>query len=331
MRIHRSLGGHVAAVSALTFVSGCSLLLDVQVASSGPCSAQADCPNDQYCVDFACRAGCSSDKDCTGGTVCLASSDAPTACLPADSGVAGSDGAVATDGGTDAALEAGSSDAASSPRDGSEDAPWESSAEGSANGGAACADDTGCDRLTQACVDGRCRILRWASPQSDALEPLPAAPSQRGTDYVTMGERRAQRVQVAQAGVLIRVGILGSTSHQPYSFEIALYSGEAYPQHPVFVSSTQICSTASNPEGRQEVPIDVSERVHVDAGTYWIAFAALSGPIVLQTSGQADSAESFVPDSGTPFMDPFSGTGDPVGTITKYALEIYAVVAIDPM
>jgi hypothetical protein len=297
----------------LMIASGCGFILDVESAeSSGPCSDTSGCPTGLVCFDGTCRNHCNTDRDCRNGLECIEADGGPTCTIAmlTDAGRESSDVGVAV---PEASVAAHTMDAEASA--------------GDTLDGNSC---VGCDPLTPACIDGACPQLRWSSPESNYAEPQPVQPDERF--YVGLDPNRlyAQRIEVDNGGYLVKLGMLASTAQKPYPFRLALYDDDGgYPLHPFVTPPVQLIGDDGQGTGRQEVL--VSPAVHLDRGTYWIAFVSQGSALVLQSTGaQIATAEWTVPATGNPWLDPFPSDSEPPMARMDDALDIYAVVALDP-
>jgi hypothetical protein len=289
------------ALSGLVFVSGCSLLLDLDVSQAGPCVTTADCPATQVCVHAVCSSDVPADASVADGGA-MSEASAPTAdvseATPSDACSSGDPEATAC----------------SVPDAGSDDA--------------GCA---ACDPQASMCIDGTCRTLDWVSPESEYAEPEPAPYGQRQFFSVPWDELFAVQIRVSSSGLLVRLGMLASTDQVPTLFWLGLYSDDGgYPQHPLFESAVQLSAVRGSATGRQE--LTVSPPLRVAAGTaYWIAFVSQQDDFVLQSTGnQILTASVSVPDAGSPWQDPFAPTANLPMAVAMPSIILYATIAVDP-
>jgi hypothetical protein len=277
--------------AALVLVSGCGALLNIDPASSG-----GFCKVEDECPEtYACVEGW---------------------CRPADGGRLTSDAAVADAGMGDAEMgDAGMGDAEMGDVCASPDA-------------ASCANCS--DPITETCACGVCRNLSWASPESEFARPQPAMLGDRIYAGLTQGIIYAQRIVVPPtgAGLLVRLGMLVSTNQAPTQFGVALYhDGGGYPVDPFVTPPLQTFTV--NAEGRVEVPVDPP--VHIDPGSYWIAFVATQKDFVFQRiDNLIATAEGVALTGGSPWPGPFPATSAPPTTMQAQEILIYAAIAIDP-
>jgi hypothetical protein len=300
--------------ASLMLASGCGFLLDVESAdSSGPCIDKNGCPTGMSCVDGTCQDSCKSDHDCQVGLACI-ETDGGSACLMAmvpDAGRPSSDASVVV---ADASMTTASSDS-------------EASAAADVLEEASC---PACDPVLQACVDGACRQVEWASPQSDYAEPQPLPLDQRSYAGLDANKLYAQRIQIDHACTVVKLGVLASTGQKPYAFRLALYHDNGgFPLDPFVTPPAQIPVSDPQGPGRQEVA--VAPQVHLTPGIYWMAFVAQGSAFVVQSTLAAiATAESTTPATGDPWLDPFPFDSQPPMTTTDDAIIMYAAVAIDP-
>ncbi len=301
-RVHHAIAAS-AALLAVALVSGCSLLLDVQVAQAGPCESNADCPTSEFCAaDLVCRTGIPADASVEVDSA--AGPDGPPGVI--DAGEEPQESEARESGALEAASEAASA-SCSSPDDGS---------------------SGGCDPQFTACIDGTCRRLFWASPENSTDLPQPAPLADQMYAFVPKGNLYAQHVHVVDSGWLLRLGMLLSPGQTAASFQLGLYADNGgYPSSPLVISDPTPSAASLANLGRQEVTVP---RIHLSAGMYWVAFESSESIFVFQYFGPpVETAEAYVSDSGPAFPAPFPVTSDPPNTMPDNAIVIYAVVASD--
>jgi hypothetical protein len=306
----RILGvGGVALVSPVLFVSGCSLLLDVQVLPEGPCASSLDCPVLETCIDHVCRPDVPADAR-VGESV----PDAPTApTLDAESG-ASFDAGLAPD-----VPDGPAAETACSPTD-----------EAGGDGGCGV-----CDTLTHACIGGVCRVLVWTSPVSNLGEPQAALPDNRQYGAALRDMLHAEAIRIVSPGQLLRIGFLLSTGQQNHSYQIGLYDDDGgYPGHLVFGSPLEesdvyVLGYTLN-SGREEVVVPACPRVHLAAGTYWITFVSQEDAFAFQsTSTPSLTVDVPAPDAGSPWLDPFPPNAPVPTPMSEASNIVYVMVAED--
>jgi hypothetical protein len=305
-----------ALVSPALFVSGCSLLLDIQTSAEGPCASSLDCPVLESCVDNVCRPDVPADAS-VGDSV----ADAPT-----------------RDGESGASFDAGLAPDANDAND-APDAPDAPDSETACSAADEAGDDDGCgvcDTSTHACIGGVCRELLWTSPESNLGEPQ-AAYESRQYQAVDAGVVHAVAIAIDNPGQLLRIGFLASSTQPQAAFQIGLYDDDmGYPDHLVYGSPLQESAVYDTSDGRQEIAVPECPRVHLASGTYWITFAeqsipAVQGGFVFQsTGGNVQTVEVPYPDGGSPWVDPFPLNAPMPAPMFAPSIIVYVTVAADP-